>query len=71
MHRFELLRGQNLHGRVGIGDFRPGQLRDGGSVQSPAPASLTAAVGIDRSLPMHFGSAANSYSLCITGRIGV
>ena len=43
MHRLELLGGQHLHGRVGIVDFRPGQLRDGGAVQSPAPASLTAA----------------------------
>ena len=55
MHRLELIRGEDLHGRVRTDDLRPGQLRYGGSVSAPAPASLTAAICIDTLLLMHRG----------------
>jgi hypothetical protein len=55
MHRVQLIRGEELHGRVRIDDLRPGQLRYGGSVGAPAPASLTAAIGVDTSLLIDVG----------------
>src|SRR5450631_680739 len=41
MDGLQLIRGQHLHGWVGIFDFEPRQLRNAASVEASAAASLT------------------------------